>query len=116
MGQVGVDSGSKSMNRCIACQHIFKVHVGSHLHFALCVIHPFQSDVVTFLVVHTVPADRSNLTIRTDQILDFSHVLCEAHILKSVHVVHKPVGGQSVPVHRALCGGAAEAALFPHGW
>lgn len=77
-------------------------------------IYPFHSHVETFLVIQTVPADWSNLTICADEILDSPHVLSEAHVLKSVHVVHKPVGGQSVPVHRALCG--AEAALFPHGW
>lgn len=76
-------------------------------------IHPFHSNIETFLVIQTVPADGSNLTIRTDEILDSPHVFSEAHIFKSVHVVHKPVGIQYIPIHRALC--AAEAALFPHG-
>lgn len=62
-------------------------------------IHPFHCDIETFLVIQTVPANWSNLTICTDEILDIPNVLSEAHILKSVHVVHKPVGGQSVPIH-----------------
>lgn len=61
--------------------------------------HPVQSDVETFLVIQAVPANWSNLTICTDEILDRSHVVSEAHILKSVHVVHEPVGSQSVSVH-----------------
>lgn len=77
-------------------------------------IHSFQSHIETFPVIQTVPADWSDLTICTDEILDSPHVLSEANVLESVHVVHKPVGGQSVPVHRAFC--AATAAVFPHGW
>lgn len=76
-------------------------------------VHSFQSDVETFLVIQTVPADWSNLAICADEILDPPDVVSEAHILKSEHVVHEPVCGQSVAVYGALCG--AEAALLPHG-
>lgn len=77
-------------------------------------VHPVQSNVETFLVIQTVPADWSNLAVCTDEVLDPPHVVSEAYILKSVHVIHEPVGSQCVTVHRGLC--AAEATLFPHGW
>lgn len=80
----------------------------------LYMIYPFHGNVETFFVIQTVPTDWSNLTICANEILDSPHVFSEAHVLKSVHVVHKPVGGQSVPIHWRSCG--AEAALFAHGW
>lgn len=65
----------------------------------LCVVHPVQSNVETFLVIQTVPADWSNLAVCTDEVLDPPHVVSEAYILKSVHVIHEPVGSQCVTVH-----------------
>lgn len=67
--------------------------------FTLYMVHSFHCDVKTFLVIQTVPADWSNLTICTDKVFDSPHVFSEAHVLKSEHVVHEPVGGQSVPIH-----------------
>lgn len=98
-----------------ACQYNYHSVLGGWSRgIVLYMVHPFHCDVKTFLVIQGVPANRSNLTVCTDQIFDPAHVFGEAHILKSEHVVHKPVGGQSLPIHRGLCG--AEVALFPHGW
>lgn len=77
-------------------------------------VYPVHSHVEGFFVVQTVPANRSDLTVGTNEILDPPHVFSEAHILKSEHVIHEPVGSDGVPVHRGFCG--AEVALISHGW
>lgn len=82
--------------------------------FRLYVVHPVHGHVETLLVIQTVPADWSDLTVGTNEILDPPHVVGESHILKSEHVIHKPVGSQGVPVHRGFWG--TQATLLPHGW
>lgn len=77
-------------------------------------VYPVHGDVETLLVIQTVPANWSNLTVSTNEILDPPHVFSESHILKSEHVIHKPVGSQSVPVHRGFCG--TDVTLLSHGW
>lgn len=77
-------------------------------------VHPFHCDVKTFLVIQRVPADWSNLTVCTNKVFDPAYVFGEAYVLKSEHVVHEPVRGQSLSIHRGLIG--AEITLFPHGW
>lgn len=82
--------------------------------FTLYMVYPVQGDVETLLVIQTVPANWSYLTVSTNEILDPPHIFSEAHILKCEHVIHEPMGSQSIPVHRAIRG--AEVTLFSHGW
>lgn len=97
---------------CIAC------HTQSPFSFTddfpLYMVYPVHGDVETLLVIQTVPANWSNLTVSTNEILYPPHVFSESHILKSEHVIHKPVGSQSVPVHRGFCG--TDVTLLSHGW
>lgn len=81
--------------------------------FTLYMIYPVHGDIERLFVIQTVPANWSNLTVSTNEILDPPHVFSESYILKSKHVIHKPVCSQSVPVHHGFCG--TEVTLLSHG-
>lgn len=59
-----------------------------------------------------MPANGSNLTVRTDQKLDVAHVLGEAHVLKDEHVVNQPVLLEEITVGIAAI---SQGWLLSHG-
>lgn len=73
---------------------------------------PLQGHIEAVLVVQAVPANGSDLTVRTDQKLDVAHVLGEAHILKDEHVVHQPVFLEEIAVGVAA---VSQSWLLSHG-
>lgn len=59
-----------------------------------------------------MPANGSNLTVRTDQKLDVAHVLGEAHVLKDEHVINQPVLLEEITVGIAAI---SQGWLLSHG-
>lgn len=72
----------------------------------------FQGHIETVLVVKAMPANGSDLTVRTDQKLDVAHVLGEAHVLKDEHVVNQPVFLEEITVRIAAI---SQGWLLSHG-
>lgn len=72
----------------------------------------FQGHIETVLVVKAMPANGSDLTVRTDQKLDVAHVLGEAHVLKDEHVVNQPVFLKEITVRIAAI---RQGWLLSHG-
>lgn len=72
----------------------------------------FQGHIETVLVVQAMPANGSDLTVRTDQKLDVAHVLGEAHVLKDEHVVNQPVFLEEITVRIAAI---SQGWLLSHG-
>lgn len=72
----------------------------------------FQGHIETVLVVQAMPANGSDLTVRTDQKLDVAHVLGEAHVLKDEHVANQPVFLEEITVRIAAI---SQGWLLSHG-
>lgn len=72
----------------------------------------FQGHIETVLVVQAMPANGSNLTVRTDQKLDVAHVLGEAHIVKDEHIINQPVFLEEITVGIAAI---SQGWLLSHG-
>lgn len=72
----------------------------------------FQGHIETVLVVQAMPANGSDLTVRTDQKLDVAHVLGEAHVFKDEHVANQPVFLEEITVRIAAI---SQGWLLSHG-
>lgn len=72
----------------------------------------FQGHIETVLVIQAMPANGSNLTVRTDQKLDVAHVLGEAHIVKDEHIINQPVFLEEITVRIAAI---SQGWLLSHG-
>lgn len=73
----------------------------------------FQGHIETVLVIQAMPANGSDLTVRTDKKLDVAHILGEAHILKDEHVINQPVLLEEIAFRIAA---VIQGWLLPHGW
>lgn len=72
----------------------------------------FQGHIETVLVVKAMPANGSDLTVRTDQKLDVAHVLGEAHVFKDEHVANQPMFLEEITVRIAAI---SQGWLLSHG-